>query len=155
MSRLWRGLAPAVAATALLLAAAAPAAATPTRTAATSAAALPTCDSAVWAPLNVSRKRFLPMHSYILDCMLQRGDYNNLGVVALQEALITCYGQAITRDGDFGPDTETALKTVQAWEQYVKHKPIGVTGVYKLATMNAIMWPAYVDGRYQECSYDW
>jgi hypothetical protein len=151
MCRLFRSLAPALAAAALLLAAA-PAAAAPRPL----AAALPTCDGATWAPINVSTQRFLPTYLTVIEnCMLQQNDFNNFGVVALQDALITCYGQSITRDGDFGPDTEKALKTVQAWEQYMNHKPIGVTGVYKPPTRDAIQWPAYKNGAYKGCTYDW
>jgi hypothetical protein len=47
------------------------------------------------------------------------------------------------------------LKTVQSWEQYVNHKPIGVTGVYQPATRDAIKWPSYVNGTYRGCRYDW
>lgn len=149
MTRFWRVLAPVVAVTALLLAEPAPAPA--------AAAAWPTCDGAVWAPINAGpgqAKRFLPTHHTLnANCQLKLNDFNNWGVVALQEVLIDCYGQSITRDADFGPRTEDALKTAQLWEQYVNHKPIGVTGVYNPATRDAIMWPTYVNGVRTGCRY--
>lgn len=71
------------------------------------------------------------------DCYLRNGDFNNFGVVALQNALIRCYGQAITPDGDFGTLTERALKNVQTVHG------LKVDGIYGPDTYGAMWFPYY------------
>jgi peptidoglycan hydrolase-like protein with peptidoglycan-binding domain len=70
-----------------------------------------------------------------INCQLQKGDYNNDAVYKLQDMLKMCYGQGIARDGDFGPNTEKALKNVQG--------SVGgpASGVYDPTTGANVRWP--------------
>lgn len=103
----------------------------------------PKCNSASWVYFG-AHQQFFPVYrvgnSYHLHCELRRGDFNNFGVVALQNTLIRCYGQAIAADADFGIETERALKNAQT----VHGLP--VTGVYDWPTHATIWWPTYLAG---------
>jgi len=57
----------------------------------------------VWAPQSSSGT---------VKCGMKSGD-NNKAVWALQDAIVHCYSINIGVDGDFGPQTVSALKTVQ------------------------------------------
>jgi peptidoglycan hydrolase-like protein with peptidoglycan-binding domain len=46
------------------------------------------------------------------NCVLGQGN-QGIAVLVLQEALWSCYGQGIARDGDFGPNTREAVKNAQ------------------------------------------
>lgn len=72
-----------------------------------------------------------------INCQLQDGNYNNDSVYKLQDMLRLCYGQNIARDGDFGPNTEKALKNVQG--------SVGVpaSGVYNPTTGANVVWPLF------------
>jgi hypothetical protein len=107
------------------------------------AASGPTCNWAYWSwkhGLIPARK---PNNTY---CSLRKGNYNNIAVVALQNALVKCYGQTIAIDADFGPATKRALIKAQAWEQHVNHKTrLAANGVYNHDTLVAMRWPYYKD----------
>src|SRR4051812_1372038 len=64
-------------------------------------------------------------------CFLAQGD-NSSAVLALQNAMRTCYFQGITVDGDFGPNTKQALINVQ---HQLGIKADGVYGVQTRASM--------------------
>ncbi|GAB3137907.1 hypothetical protein GCM10027290_04520 [Micromonospora sonneratiae] len=110
--------------------------------------ALPTCDLGIWDYAYFSGPKgwmFLPIYNPTedIDCLLASSNYNNWGVVALQNALVRCYGQSIAVDGDFGSGTRTALLNAQNWERVVNGKALAVDGVYGPATRGSIMWPYY------------
>lgn len=48
----------------------------------------------------------------IMPCDLRQGSSGD-GVRGLQQAFVTCYGLRLTVDGQFGPATASALRTVQ------------------------------------------
>lgn len=126
-------------------ASAAPAPASPASTAlaepaGTEVLALPTCNGAAWIPVSTSPRRYLfvPVYNGSYACILQLGNYNNWGVVALQNALVRCYGQNIAIDGDFGSATKTALQNAQ------RREGIPADGVYGPQTNSVLNWPAYL-----------
>ncbi|MER6593029.1 peptidoglycan-binding protein [Micromonospora purpureochromogenes] len=112
----------------------------------TTAAAAPTCNGGAWINVytNPVRKLFVPVYNGSYDCQLAQGNYNNWGVVAMQNMLIKCYGQGIARDGDFGASTKTAVINAQTWEKVVYGENIVVDGIYGRQTNRAVMWPAYL-----------
>jgi hypothetical protein len=122
------------------------------------ALAVSECNAAVWRTSAAgNHKLFFPYYrsadgrTTALNCLLRQGDYDNWGVVALQNMLIKCYGQSISRDGDFGPATRTALMRAQTWER------ITADGVYGWQSHTRLMWPWYprngsIDGTYS-CNY--
>lgn len=66
---------------------------------------------------NLAGTKFLHIPSYGANtgnwnCVLGQGN-QGLAVVVLQEALWSCYGQNIARDGNFGPMTREAVKNAQ------------------------------------------
>jgi len=66
---------------------------------------------------NLAGTKFLHIPSYgantaNYNCVLGQGN-RGIAVVVLQEALWSCYGQNIARDGDFGPITKEAVKNAQ------------------------------------------
>lgn len=74
------------------------------------ASAAPTCNSiAVYAGI-----MYVPgvNGSVNSSCVMGIGA-NSGGVVILQTALRLCFGQSLSLDGDFGPQTRTALRNVQ------------------------------------------
>ncbi|GIJ56844.1 peptidoglycan-binding domain-containing protein [Virgisporangium aurantiacum] len=92
---------------------------------------------------------FLPVNTGLdpqTSCTLRNGHNDNFGVVALQNMLVKCYGQAIAVDGDFGPATEQALKRAQAWEFTVNAKwQVATNGVYNWSATGAyVMWPYHL-----------
>lgn len=72
-------------------------------------------------------------------CIMNQGAQSN-GVLALQNALVFCYGRNIARDGIFGRQTRLALEYAQGQEQ------ITVDGVYGPQTRDAIFWPIFNTG---------
>jgi hypothetical protein len=108
------------------------------------AAALPNCTSGVWVQqlFGDFAWRYLPLFGRSWDCLLARGNQGP-AVVALQNTLIKCYSQPISRDGIFGAKTETALRMAQTWERVANHKNIAIDGKYGPQTRAAILWPAY------------
>jgi hypothetical protein len=103
------------------------------------------CNGGRWVTMG-SYQVFAPAYGGNLWCLLSQGDYNNWGVVALQNMLRECYGQNIALDGDFGPATRQALLNAQRWEVVVYHENIAIDGIYGPDTKNAVMWPFYVPG---------
>lgn len=86
------------------------------------------------------------------NCQLTEAD-NNAGVRTLQAAINACYGTKLTVDGDFGPNTRAALKSVQAAENRAGANPrLTVDGLYGPNTRTAMKWPVNVDGRPVGCS---
>jgi peptidoglycan hydrolase-like protein with peptidoglycan-binding domain len=65
-----------------------------------------------------------------LNCALQIND-NNVAVGKLQLALNDCFGQGLTIDNDFGPNTKHAVENVQTF--------FGLTanGIYDVSLVNA------------------
>lgn len=119
----------------LVIAPAVPAAAAP--------AADPKCNAGYWV-VEGAFQQFFPSrqvgNSNNFQCELRRDDFNNFGVVALQNTLIRCYGQSIAADGDFGSQTEAALKNAQ------RIHGLPTNGVYNWNTHKTIWWPTYQAG---------
>lgn len=72
-------------------------------------------------------------------CILRRNN-NTHGVFKLQDAINLCYPQfsaGVGHDGDYGPNTERAVRQIQA--------AVGVNpdGVYGPDTKTAMEWPTY------------
>jgi hypothetical protein len=120
----------------------------------TAAAAAPaaydvTCNHGRWMRTSDFLWVFLPVNTGLdnqVSCGLRNGNHDNFGVVALQNMLVKCYGQAIAVDGDFGPATEVALERAQAWEHVVNGKTqVATNGVYHWSTTGAyVMWPYHL-----------
>jgi hypothetical protein len=123
--------------------------AAPTGTAEPAAvAAYPTCNAGWWRWQGTDNqlRRFLPNRNPTgWNCQLQEGDYNNWGVVALQNMLAKCYNQSIAIDGDFGPGTKAALKNAQTWDNATDGdgENLVVDGIYGPASRDTLMWPYY------------
>ncbi|MDR7276627.1 peptidoglycan-binding domain-containing protein [Catenuloplanes atrovinosus] len=64
-----------------------------------------------------------------VDCVLARG-MNNVGVLALQESLNRCYGQGLATDGQFGANTERAVRNAQNIINSQYNAGIAVDGRY-------------------------
>ena len=115
------------------------------------ASAAATCNAGRWFQMDASTRInldwiFAPAYGGNLWCELRNGNYDNWGVVALQNMLRECYGQTqVALDGDFGPITRTALINAQTWEKATdpKDRNIVVDGVYGPQTKNAVLWPIY------------
>jgi peptidoglycan hydrolase-like protein with peptidoglycan-binding domain len=77
-------------------------------------AATPQCtQSKVIYPQSASSGNYAPAASNgSTNCWMARGN-NSGGVWALQRALRYCYGKNIALDSDFGPATQSALRSVQ------------------------------------------
>jgi peptidoglycan hydrolase-like protein with peptidoglycan-binding domain len=115
----------------------------PAASAVAAPAADPECNYGTWVHEGAFQQ-FFPSHhvgnAHNFRCELREGDFNNFGVVALQNTLIRCYGQAIAPDSDFGPKTEAALKNAQ------RIHGLPATGVYNWTTHITIFWPTYLAG---------
>lgn len=132
MARFARTLVGVAAGVALTFAAATPAAAD------VHTLAYPTCNGASWAVFNdTNRWRFTPRYNGSPECVLRAGNFDNWGVVALQNALIKCANQIIKRDGDFGGETREAVIRVQ------RITGVTVDGIYGPETRDAMPWPDY------------
>ncbi|MBW8705482.1 Zinc D-Ala-D-Ala carboxypeptidase [Streptomyces sp. MBT84] len=81
---------------------------------------------------------FIPVYYPTLNvnCLMRRGNTGG-GVHYLQEVLRDQYGYNIAVDGDFGPATESALKSLQS------RLHITADGVYGPQTRDSICWPLY------------
>jgi Putative peptidoglycan binding domain len=73
------------------------------------------------------------------ECGLAEGDDDD-AVRALQEALVTCNGQDIAVDGEYGPETREAIERVQAANGLV------ADGTYGPPTRDAMLWPTTTSG---------
>ena len=69
-------------------------------------------------------------------CDMREGEVDEDAVRAVQEALVTCNGQDLTVDGNFGPETRAALAQVQ------EQSGLPADGFYDPATRDAMQWPA-------------
>lgn len=69
------------------------------------------------------------------DCELHEDQGDDEAISALQSALVTCHGQAIAVDGEFGAATEQAVTAVQA------QLGISADGVYGPVTRQSMQWP--------------
>jgi peptidoglycan hydrolase-like protein with peptidoglycan-binding domain len=103
------------------------------------ASAAPTCDSiAVYSGI-----MYVPGvgGNVNTSCVMGIGA-NSSGVAILQTAMRLCFGQSLTIDGDFGPQTRQAVRNVQGM--------IGarVDGVYGPETFNKMArtrgWPSAI-----------
>lgn len=117
-------------------------------TASPAAAATPRCTAGKWIGVafdSPPTRLFAPADSrgLVLNCILRRGDFNNWGVVALQNALIKCYRKAIARDGDYGSATETAVRQVQKAENEANGRNLTVDGIAGPQTLAHMAWPIY------------
>jgi peptidoglycan hydrolase-like protein with peptidoglycan-binding domain len=100
----------------------------------TFASSLPICTKGAWLTAPNGDSLYLPAtSSNSSSCYLAQGDVSS-AVKALQDAMVTCYGQNIAIDGDFGPATEAALKNVQ------KDAGVTVDGVYGTQTRDGMFW---------------
>lgn len=73
-------------------------------------------------------------------CILTRGLNDVHGVFKLQDAINKCYPQfsaGVGFDGDYGPNTERAVRQIQ------RKEGVTVDGVYGPDTKTAMQWPAY------------
>lgn len=81
----------------------------------------------------------------LTTCLLKRGhDFGPEPVYALQRAMNQCYGQNVRDTGNFGHDTEAALKDIQ--------RKLGLVadGHYGPKTRSKMKWPTYKhDGKCQ------
>jgi hypothetical protein len=69
-------------------------------------------------------------------CTLREGGGGDGDAIALlQTALAQCNGQSVVVDGDFGPQTTSALQQVQ------RANGLTADGVYGPATLQAMRWP--------------
>jgi peptidoglycan hydrolase-like protein with peptidoglycan-binding domain len=80
------------------------------------------------------------------ECQLSQGN-SGAGVKAMQRGLNACYGAGLTVDGQFGPNTRSALIAVQ--------KRIGVSadGIFGPQTRGTMYWMAFNDDRPLGCRY--
>jgi zinc D-Ala-D-Ala carboxypeptidase len=102
--------------------------------------ALEICPGAIWGAVSTVPRRYIfaPALNGQFSCILRQGVFNNWGVVALQNALVRCYGANIAIDGDFGPATKAALVAAQ------RREGIPADGVYGPLTNSVLNWPAYL-----------
>ena len=73
------------------------------------------------------------------NCVVVRG-HRGLPVLVLQESLVACYGLYVGDkgpDGDFGVNTENAVKNVQSWNK------LTVDGRFGPKTSAALWYQAY------------
>ena len=70
-----------------------------------------------------------------VECVITEGSGDDEAVQALQEALVTCNGQAVEVDGEYGPQTSEAVARVE------EQNGLAADGVYDTATMDAMRWP--------------
>lgn len=77
--------------------------------------------------------------SWNFNCVVVRG-HKGWPVLVLQESLNACYGQGLVEDGDFGGNTERAVRNVQAIIG------VPVDGRAGPITRKAMLWQAYDHG---------
>jgi peptidoglycan hydrolase-like protein with peptidoglycan-binding domain len=70
-----------------------------------------------------------------VECQVDGGS-DDEAVAVLQEALVRCNGQAIGVDGDFGPETSSAVMNVE------QQHGLAADGTYDAATLLVMQWPA-------------
>jgi peptidoglycan hydrolase-like protein with peptidoglycan-binding domain len=103
-------------------------------------AALPTCNEAVRKASPSGKVMFVPVYYATLskDCVMRRGNINN-GVRYLQLIMRDQYDKNIAVDGNFGGQTEAALRSLQG------ELCCGLItdGIYGRQTRDAICWPLY------------
>lgn len=76
-------------------------------------AAAPTCTKTGTIGGQVDPIQVPESSSGSYNCQLSKGN-NNSAVRLLQSTLVDCYSQSISVDGDFGTNTQAALKRAQA-----------------------------------------
>jgi len=69
-----------------------------------------------------------------LDCVVDESSADE-AVTVLQDALVRCHGQWVTVDGEYGPQTTTAVANVQ------REHGLTADGVYGPATLRVMQWP--------------
>lgn len=72
-----------------------------------------------------------------IDCELSLGDYNNWGVVALQQSLHHCGAPQVDIDGDYGPITRDVITWIQA------ANGINADGRYGPQTRGYLRWATF------------
>lgn len=77
------------------------------------------------------------------NCSLRQGNSGD-AVKALQTTLWKCYGQNISRDGDFGPNTKSALIHAQ------QKAGASADGVFGPETFSKLNW-AFFEGAEASC----
>jgi murein L,D-transpeptidase YcbB/YkuD len=70
-----------------------------------------------------------------VDCVITEGSGDDEAVQAVQEALVTCNGQAVEVDGEYGPQTSEAVARVEG------QNGLPADGVYDSQTLDAMRWP--------------
>ncbi|MFI0450290.1 peptidoglycan-binding protein [Actinomadura sp. 6N118] len=81
-----------------------------------------------------------------IDCKLQLGDYNNWGVVALQQWLYHCNNaRQVVVDGDYGSVTRDVILWIQA------ANGITADGIYGPQTRAVLSWARYNGNTFIGC----
>jgi hypothetical protein len=77
--------------------------------------------------------------SWNFNCVVVRG-HKGWPVVVLQESLNACYGQGLAVDGDFGGNTERAVKNAQ---RAINRPEVSVDGRFGPKTSQYFLFQAY------------
>lgn len=77
--------------------------------------------------------------SWNFNCVVVRG-HKGWPVVVLQESLNACYGQGLVVDGDFGGNTERAVKNAQ---RAINRPEVKVDGRFGPITSSYFLFQAY------------
>jgi peptidoglycan hydrolase-like protein with peptidoglycan-binding domain len=70
-----------------------------------------------------------------IACEMEAGQGDEDAVVVLQNALVRCNGQTVAVDGEYGPETTSAVIAVQ------RQAGVAADGAYGPATLQAMRWP--------------
>jgi len=76
------------------------------------------------------------------NCVVVRG-HHNIAVLVVQESLNACYQQGLQEDGDFGGNTEQAVKNAQTRINQTYGNVLGVDGRFGPATSSYFSFQAY------------
>ena len=71
-----------------------------------------------------------------VECDMSEGNGDDAAVRSLQQALVTCNGQNIAVDGDYGEQTRQAVAQVE------EQNGLAVDGTFDPQVANAMQWPA-------------
>lgn len=97
-----------------------------------------TCDSVVIVQ-RASGSATVPGEATVqessIECDIAEGSGDEDAVRALQEALVTCNGQTVAVDGEYGPQTREAVARVE------EANGVSVDGEYDPETLDAMSWP--------------
>lgn len=71
-----------------------------------------------------------------VECDMSEGNGDGAAVASMQQALVTCNGQNIAVDGDYGEQTRQAVAQVE------EQNGLAVDGSFDPQVANAMQWPA-------------